>query len=238
MPISRWSMNNLQWQLFTKDNIHILKKYKLTADESSTQLEQIQLDACGVRNPLSIKVCKVLPPNRILRFQSFELPRPHKASNSVGVNHSFPALIHLPLFPDPNRDLYSSAFVSLHRTGRTSADTASSHVRWFKLVCCFPADWWWEWTPCCCWDFCKEEGDKGSCLATCCNSVWMWWISFWICWFCCKSFIWFWWCCNSFCICCCCNSFCNCWICCEWGCCSWWWVRASVSANDTEIAPV
>ena len=87
---------------------------------SSQQAAQVHEVACGRRSCSSISVCKLLPPKRILLFQSLLEALPHKASNSLGVYHSESNLIHLPLPPEPNRLLCSSALVFLQRTGRTA----------------------------------------------------------------------------------------------------------------------
>lgn len=83
----------------------------LTADSSSQQAAHVQLIACGNKTPSYINVCKLRPPNRILLFQSLLEALPQRASNSLGVYHWFPNLIHLPRQPEPNFFLCSSALV-------------------------------------------------------------------------------------------------------------------------------
>lgn len=76
-----------------------------------------------------MSACKLRPPYRIDRFQSLLDPRPHKFSNSLGVNHWSLNFIQRPRPPEPNRDLYNSAVVVLQRTGNTSRFIVS-----FQLV--------------------------------------------------------------------------------------------------------
>jgi len=162
----------------------------LTAEESSTQLLHIQLDAWGTKYPLSISVCSVLPPKRIDRFQSLLFPLPQRASNSVGVNHWSPLLMHFPLFPDPNLALNNSAFVSLHLIGSTEAFTASSHVRCVIGWCLLrepPPEFWFidcgGGGCCCCWFCCCDSCSCFNCV--CCSPCvcvkvwvcnWWWWL--------------------------------------------------------------
>ena len=72
----------------------------LTTDSSSQHDAHVQDAAWGVRIPSSIRQNNVLPPYRILLFQSLLLPRPHKFSNSEGVYQLPSYLMHLPLPPD------------------------------------------------------------------------------------------------------------------------------------------
>lgn len=114
----------------SNEKINLKKNPKIYSLESSSQhAAQVQLVACGVKIPSSISACKLRPPYRIDRFQSLLDPRPHKFSNSLGVNHWSLNFIHRPRPPDPNRDLYNSAVVVLQRTGSTSKFMVS-----FQLV--------------------------------------------------------------------------------------------------------
>lgn len=124
-------------------------------ESSSQHAAHVQLVACGVIMPSSINACKLRPPNRIDRFQSLLEPRPHKFSNSLGVNHWSLYFIHRPRPPEPRRDLYNSAVVVLHRTGSTSRFTVS-----FQLVVFIMAD-------------CVVCADCCSCC--CCGDVCCWW---------------------------------------------------------------
>lgn len=104
----------------------------LTALSSSQQAAQVQEVAWGFKICSSMRVCKLLPPNRILRFQSLLDALPQRASNSLGVYHSVPSLIQRPLPPDPNLLLCNSAFVFLHLTGNTAklADSDQLYIGW------------------------------------------------------------------------------------------------------------
>lgn len=115
-----------------RKSIQIVNKLLLTALSSSQQAAQVQEVACGFKICSSMSVCRLLPPNRILRFQSLLDARPQNASNSLGVCQSWPSLMHRPLPPDPNLLLCSSAFVFLHLTGRTAkfADSDQLYTGW------------------------------------------------------------------------------------------------------------
>lgn len=104
----------------------------LTALSSSQQAAQVQEVAWGFKICSSMRVCRLLPPNRILRFQSLLDALPQRASNSLGVYHSVPSLIQRPLPPDPNLLLCNSAFVFLHLTGNTAklADSDQLYIGW------------------------------------------------------------------------------------------------------------
>lgn len=79
--------------------------------------------------PSSISACILRPPNLMDLFQSLLDALPQRASNSLGVYHSMPYLMHRPRPPDPNRCLCNSAEVFLQRTGRTGMLTVSAHER-------------------------------------------------------------------------------------------------------------
>lgn len=149
-------------------------------ESSSQHAAQVQLVACGVRMPSSISACKLRPPYRIERFQSLLDPRPHKFSNSLGVNHWSLYLMHRPRPPDPRRALTSSAVVVLQRTGNVSMFMVS-----FQLVvhCCCDI----VWTCCCCcwWSVMVVDScvlvpvvvvmvSFGPCCCCC------WWITMWV----------------------------------------------------------
>lgn len=104
----------------------------LTALSSSQHAAHVQDVAWGFKICSSIRVCRLLPPNRILRFQSLLDARPQRASNSLGVYQSDPSLMQRPLPPDPNLLLCNSAFVFLHLTGRTAkfADSDQLYIGW------------------------------------------------------------------------------------------------------------
>ncbi|TGZ51690.1 hypothetical protein DBV15_03906 [Temnothorax longispinosus] len=70
----------------------------------------------------------LLPPNRMLRFQSLLDALPQRASNSLGVYQSEPSLIHRPLPPEPNLLLCNSAFVFLHLIGSTARFAESDQL--------------------------------------------------------------------------------------------------------------
>jgi hypothetical protein len=101
-----------------------LRATVLTAVSSSQHAEQVQLVACGVRIPSSIKVCRLLPPNLILLFQSLLDARPQSASNSLGVYHESANLIQRPRPPEPNRCLCNSALVFCNQLVRNMRDDA------------------------------------------------------------------------------------------------------------------
>lgn len=63
----------------------------------------------------------------MLLFQSLLEALPQSASNSLGVYHVLPSLMHRPRPPDPKRALCNSAEVFLHRTGSTGRLAASLH---------------------------------------------------------------------------------------------------------------
>lgn len=129
--------------------------------------------------PSSISACKLRPPYRIERFQSLLDPRPHRFSNSLGVNHCSLYLMHRPRPPDPRRAFTNSAVVVLQRTGSVSMFIVS-----FQLVvhCCCDI----VWTCCCCWwsvmvvDSCVLVPvvvvmvSFGPCCCCC------WWITMWV----------------------------------------------------------
>lgn len=72
-----------------------------------------------------MSVCRLLPPNLMLLFQSLLEALPQSASNSLGVYQVFPNLMHLPRPPLPNLALCSSAEVFLQRTGKIGRLAAS-----------------------------------------------------------------------------------------------------------------
>ena len=88
----------------------------LTTASSSQHAAQVQEVACGCRIPSSIKHCSVLPPYRMLLFQSLLLALPANASNSLGVYHT-PSilLIHFPRPPVQNTKMITSVIFHFKR---------------------------------------------------------------------------------------------------------------------------
>lgn len=113
-------------------NTYWIASNLLTALSSSQHAAQVQEVAWGFKICSSIRVWRLLPPNRILRFQSLLEALPQRASNSLGVYHSVPSLIHRPLPPDPNLLLCNSAFVFLHLIGSTArfAESDQLYIGW------------------------------------------------------------------------------------------------------------
>lgn len=147
----------------TRINYIRIEKYSL--ESSSQHAAHVQLVACGVIIPSSISAWRLRPPYRIDRFQSLLEPRPHKFSNSLGVNHWSLYFMHRPRPPEPNRDLNSSAVVVLHRIGNTSRFIVSFQLvgkmaSW--SVCCCCCCWCWFCVCVCC------------CCCCCCCACWFW----------------------------------------------------------------